>query len=159
MKTDNDIIKYLYERTKICDSGCHEWQYGLNTSGYGECSIRRYKEFSKKKWRVHRLSYTSQVGDIPDGLFVCHKCDNRKCLNPDHLFLGTHQDNMDDMHNKGRYKKPPVQYGNNNAGIKVMAGGVVYENYVVAGNAFGISDNAIRKRIKNNWVGYSIICE
>jgi hypothetical protein len=52
---------------------------------------------------VHQLSYLANVGEIPDGLLVCHSCDNRKCMNPEHLFLGTNQDNMTDKMNKGRH--------------------------------------------------------
>lgn len=52
--------------------------------------------------RVHRLSWLIHFGPIPKGMFVCHRCDNRQCTNPEHLFLGSRQDNVDDMMSKGR---------------------------------------------------------
>lgn len=55
---------------------------------------------------AHRYAFEVHVGPIPQGLYVCHTCDNRRCINPEHLFLGTHQDNMDDRERKGRNKVP-----------------------------------------------------
>jgi len=65
--------------------------------GYG------YKRIGKKRYRVHRLAYEDWYGPIPKGMMVLHKCDNRKCYNPEHLFLGTAKDNAIDMVNKGRH--------------------------------------------------------
>lgn len=79
---------------------CWEWTASCHkTSRYG-----RFK-FQGLYRQAHRVSWEIANDQIPDGLFVLHKCDNRKCVNPSHLFLGTHQDNMDDMVAKKRNQK------------------------------------------------------
>lgn len=83
----------------ISDNGCWEWSGALR-AGYGV--LKR----AGKSISAHRYSYEASFGKIPDGLLVCHKCDNRKCVNPNHLFLGTYKDNMQDCKNKGRLVVP-----------------------------------------------------
>ena len=90
--TTREKLDYYTNKNGIC----WEWEGGLNDSGYGKLRI------GDKDTVAHRVSYTEYIGEIPKGMYVLHNCDNRKCNNPEHLFLGTHQDNMDDMVNKNR---------------------------------------------------------
>jgi len=78
------------------DGDCWEWVGSINGKGYGQlCLNGEYK-------LAHRLSWEIHYGQIPKGMQVLHRCDNRCCTNPQHLFVGTHQDNMDDKVSKGR---------------------------------------------------------
>lgn len=95
---------YLISKRKI-NSDCWEWtgplvspryRYGYTTHNFGE---------GKKKIMCHRLAYILWKGGIPKNLCVLHQCDNTKCFNPDHLHLGTPQDNTDEMKDRGRERK------------------------------------------------------
>jgi HNH endonuclease len=89
----------------IPESGCWLWMGTWDRGGYGKISNREAGKKSPVTHKAHRIFYAVMVGEIPDGLFVCHKCDARSCLNPAHLFLGTNQDNINDMYAKGRWKR------------------------------------------------------
>lgn len=81
------------------DNLCWEWQGACDKDGYGN------KTWQNKRNKTHHLAWSYPDYVIPSGMLICHSCDNRKCCNPKHLFLGTNQDNMSDMVAKNRQAK------------------------------------------------------
>lgn len=91
----------LMRRLEVGDENeCWEWQGSRNSKGYGKITADEIGEQI-----AHRVAYRLFVGEIPDNLFVCHHCDNPPCCNPKHLFLGTVQDNTQDMVEKRRQRR------------------------------------------------------
>jgi len=98
-------LKDLFSYTERDERGCWNWTRRSKQNGYGVAYL------GKERWLAHRAAYTLVKGAIPEGMSVCHSCDNPACINPDHLWLGTHKENMHDAIKKGRSSKPPVHVG------------------------------------------------
>lgn len=92
----------IAQHIRRAPSGCHEWTggFGGSRNQYGRLYVNGRVTYA------HRFSYESSYGAIPPGLSVLHKCDNPKCVNPKHLFIGTQADNMRDMAAKQRARAP-----------------------------------------------------
>ena len=88
--------RFYSKISKDQQTGCWEWTAALDRDGYGTFKL------NGKKWRAHRLSWTIKNGDIPEDIVVCHSCDNRKCCNDAHLFLGNNRMNTYDAIRKRR---------------------------------------------------------
>ena len=89
----------IQKNISINDSECWIWRGAKHRQGYGNIS------FNKKNQLLHRVAWQIYKGDIPGNLLVCHKCDVTSCCNPEHLFLGTQQDNVDDAVTKKKFEK------------------------------------------------------
>lgn len=98
--TEQERFLAKVEKTEAC----WIWKGGLKPNGYGW-----FSRTTNGKWNTryaHRVAFELFKGSVTDGLYVCHRCDNRWCVNPDHLWLGTHQENQADMGRKGRTFSP-----------------------------------------------------
>jgi len=98
----NNIQEKLKYYSKINENGCWEWQRAKIHNGYG----RVYVKHKNKDELTHRASWEAFVGEIKEGMQINHKCHNRACINPDHLYLGTQKENVRDMLLAGRGNVP-----------------------------------------------------
>lgn len=140
-----------FERFFDKSNGCWEWTGRISPFGYGQFSIS-----AGESWQAHRLSYKIYKGEHPKKLCVCHTCDNRKCVNPSHLWLGTRNDNIQDMIKKGRATKASPE---NNGGAKLNWNKVrkIRKMYKTGkyfqrelATIFSVDTSQV-KRITNNW--------
>jgi hypothetical protein len=95
MSKKASIEERFFEKVTKTDS-CWLWTGAISSTGYGSFRI------GQKIVRTHRYSYLMHIGEIPQSFEVCHTCDVRACVNPEHLWVGTKSDNMKDMFAKGR---------------------------------------------------------
>lgn len=112
--TEKDIARF-WEKVSVSSSidECWNWTRYLDPHGYGGF---RHGGRSGRCRIAHRVAFELTYGEIPDGLVICHKCDNPTCCNPNHLFQGTHADNVRDKVAKGRQHR-----GENHPGSKLTA--------------------------------------
>lgn len=107
--TDPGLVERFYGYAQPePNTGCWMWTAYVTPKGYGRVMV------GKRSYQAHRYSWLLHRGDIPDGWCVCHKCDTPWCVNPDHLFLGTVDDNNQDMFRKGRAAPVPRLRGASN---------------------------------------------
>lgn len=134
-----DTLDRFLSKIAFSAGGCWEWLGSLTDRGYGRFHL------GGKTLRAHRVSWELFRGSIPDDLYVLHKCDNPRCVNTSHLFLGTHQDNMDDRSEKGRV---PERHGIKSGTAKLTDEDVLKiressETGVELSRLFGVSTSSI----------------
>lgn len=144
------LDRFMDKVVPVTESGC--WLWTADTSG------QRYGRFKLdgKTLYAHRVAWTLMVGPIPDGGFICHKCDTPLCVNPDHLFVSDHKGNMRDMDRKGRRR---VGVGERHGKAKLTESQVLHilssdMRIVDLARKFGVSSTAIHLiRTGKNWKG------
>lgn len=144
---ENRFAKHVYPCPM---TGCWLWTGYLIRSGYGQIAL------VGKKWKVmtpaHRASWLIHNGNIPDGMWVLHRCDVRSCVNPSHLFIGTRKENVKDMLMKRR-QATGERHGRaklNNESVLEIRSSLESSSKLAA--RYGVSTEAIREvRVNNTW--------
>jgi hypothetical protein len=138
----------FWTKVNITDKDkCWNWTASITNKGYGIIG------WEEKNRSAHRLAWELTFGKIPEGLCVCHHCDNPACCNPSHLFLGTHKDNMNDRDQKGRDANHAGE-NNGNHKITLKQAEEIRERYALGkerqvdiAKSFGVSQELISRII------------
>lgn len=103
MRARRSVAERFWEKVdkSAWPKGCWLWKACVDDNGYGRFTMHDANGRKRAHW-AHRVAYELAVGPIGSGMLVCHTCDNPICMNPDHLWIGTYQENSDDMDKKGR---------------------------------------------------------
>lgn len=151
----NSLDDRLFHYIKKTDY-CWNWIGDKYDSGYGRLALEKGKQV-----RAHRFLYEQVHGKIPDGMCALHRCDNRACVNPEHIFIGTKKDNMQDCLTKKRHKYI-AHHGEDNGNSKLSkadiikirelwAKGGIYQSKLA--KEFGVSQTVISKVVNyKTWV-------
>lgn len=148
--TSADTTRFWYKVACAGEDECWTWHGALSPGGYGRFC------YHNGLYQAHRVSWEIANGTIPDRLYVLHTCDNRACVNPKHLFLGSHTDNMRDMDAKGRRVS---HYGEDHVSHKLTYQQVeaIRELYAqgnvtkkTLGQQFGVCDTQIGHIVRGN---------
>ena len=154
MLNQNLIDLFWSKVDKRTEDECWEWTSCKNSKGYGRFGPARTRGLSGMS---HRVSYLIKYGTIPLGWLVCHRCDNPGCVNPQHLFLGTPQDNTDDMKKKGRMNRNRRLFGELHSGAKLTTPDIISiradnRSLAIVGRSYGISKTHVRDiKLKKSW--------
>ncbi len=155
--TPNDLYRF-WTKVKFSNGGCWEWtaatRVGGNGARYGMFNMHNWE--GNRCWLAHRIAYMIKSGEnIPDGLLVRHKCNNPICVNPNHLILGTHQDNAEDAMEAGH-----VRRGEEHHGSKLTWGAVndmrqmwlsgKYTQLDIA-DKYRVGSNTVCRIVQNRW--------
>lgn len=130
---------------------CIEWKGAIDTDGYGKQTV------NSKTWRAHRYAWTQEEGEIPEGVCVLHHCDNPRCVNVEHLYLGTQADNSRDRIERRRGKWGTAHPSSKLTPNKVRASRQLYAEGLVSmrrlARLYGVSQPAIWRAIhRQTWV-------
>lgn len=158
-RSPEQVRNLITANSLVSDTGCWEWQKALGHKGYG--LLKWHRPGLPPMTKAHRVSYTVFKGD-PGELCVLHQCDNPRCVNPDHLFLGTKGDNSADMDSKDRRYRGVMNRGVENSRSKLTEAEVLEIRRLVAGGVtqtdvaphFGVGRECVSKVVNGRRWGY-----